>query len=175
MTCQSQKHQDQEFKKNARLNGDYDQIWKNTNKCVFCDLKEKYILLEENEIVLAVNLYPYIDGQLMAIPRQHVRSPKELTPAQWETMRKFSYLAKKMLKKIYGYKGLWTLIREGGGQAQMTVSDHLHMQFIPFDKSSLCQWNYRQLKNTPLENTQKFKEQKKLMTATLKKFEKKYQ
>jgi diadenosine tetraphosphate (Ap4A) HIT family hydrolase len=165
---------DQQLKKNARVNGDYDQIWQNTGKCVFCDLKEKYVLLEENEIVLTINLYPYIDGQLMAIPRQHIRSPKELTAKQWETMRKFSYLAKKMLKKIYGWKGMWTLIREGGEQAQMTVSDHLHVQFIPFDKPDLCQWNYRQLKNTPLENAQKFKEQKKLMIETLEKFEKKY-
>lgn len=166
---------DQQFKKNARVNGDYDKIWKNTGKCVFCDLKKKYILLEENEIALTVNLYPYIDGQLMAIPRQHISSPKELTPQQWATIRKFTYLAKKMLKKIYGWKGMWTLIREGGEQAQMTVSDHLHVQFIPFDQSDLCQWNYRQLQNTPLENVEKFKQEKKLMIETLKKFEQKYQ
>jgi len=175
MIKQSNQNQDQQYKKNARINGDYDQIWQNTNKCVFCDLKKKYILLEENEIALTINLYPYIDGQLMAIPRKHIRSPKELTPKQWETMRKFSYLAKKMLKKIYGYKGMWTLIREGGDQAQMTVTDHLHMQFIPFDEANLCQWNFRQLKNTPLENTQKFKKQKKLMQDCLKKFSEKYQ
>lgn len=167
--------QDQQHKKNARVNGNYDQIWQNTGKCVFCDLKKKYILLEENEIVLTINLYPYIDGQLMAIPRRHIRSPKELSAVQWDTIRKFSYLAKKMLKKIYGWKGMWTLIREGGEAAQMTVSDHLHVQFIPFDNPDLCQWNYRELTNTPLENVQKFLEQKDVMAETLKKFEQKYQ
>ena len=174
-SASSNLQQDQEFKKNARTTGKYDQIWKNTGKCVFCDLKQKYILLEENEIVLAVNLYPYIDGQLMAIPRQHISSPKELSPVQWETMRKFAYIAKKMVKKIYNCAGMWSLLREGGQPAQMTVTDHLHMQFIPFDKADLCQWNFRQLKYTPLENVAKYKEQKKELLTLLKKFSQKYQ
>lgn len=165
---------DQVYKKNARTKGHYEQIWQNTGKCVFCDLKDKYILLEENQIVLTINLYPYIDGQLMAIPRQHVRSPKELTDKQWQTIRKFAYLAKKLVKKIYGHQGLWTLIREGGTEAQMTVTNHLHVQFIPFDKPDLCQWNYRQLKNTPLENAAEFKKKAKYIKKLLKRYQKKY-
>ena len=90
----------QQYYKNARLSGDYAQIWRNTGKCVFCDLKKKYILLEENEIVLTINLFPYTDGQLMAIPRQHISSPKQLSQTQWETIRQFNYVAKKMIKKV---------------------------------------------------------------------------
>ncbi len=165
----------QNYKKNARAKGHYDQIWQNTGKCVFCDLKDKYILLEENEIVLTINLYPYIDGQLMAIPRRHIRSPKELTPKQWETMRKFAYLAKKIIKQVHGCKGMWSLIREGGEKAQMTVTDHLHMQFIPFDEPDLCQWNYRRLRYTPLENAALYKKEAKKIKRILKRFEKKYQ
>lgn len=171
----STQEQDQEYKKNARINGEYDKIWQNTGKCVFCDLKNKYILIEEHEIALTVNLYPYIDGQLMAVPRQHIRSPKELTPQQWETIRKFTYLAKKLIKKVHGYKGMWTVIREGGPEAQMSVTDHLHVQFIPFDKADLCQWHYRKLKHTPLENTDLYKKETKKIKKLIKKFEQKYQ
>ncbi|MBD3250454.1 MAG: hypothetical protein GF381_02720 [Candidatus Pacebacteria bacterium] len=166
---------DQEYKKNARTEGHYEQIWQNTGKCVFCDLKDKYILLEENDVALTINLYPYLDGQLMAIPRQHVRSPKELSPTQWETIRKFAYLAKKLVKKIYNHQGLWTLIREGGAEAQMTVTDHLHVQFIPFDQPDLCQWNYRQLENSPLENVSKFEQEADYIKKLLKRFSQKYQ
>lgn len=174
---QSAQHhkQDQHYKKNARVNGDYDHIWRNTGKCVFCDLKEKYILLEENEIVLTINLYPYIDGQLMAIPRQHIASPKQLSAKQWKTIRKFNYLAKKAMRKIYGYKGMWTLIREGGERAQMSVTDHLHVQFIPFDQADLCEWNYRQLQHTPLENAQNYRHQAKYIKKLIKRFHRKYQ
>jgi len=167
--------QDQEYKKNARVNGEYDKIWQNTGKCVFCDLKNKYILIEENEIALTVNLYPYIDGQLMAVPKQHIRSPKELSSQQWETIRKFTYLAKKIIKKVHGYKGMWTVIREGGPEAQMSVTDHLHVQFIPFDKADLCEWHYRKLQYTPLENTDLYKKEAKKIKKLIKKFEQKYQ
>lgn len=165
---------DQLVKKNARTKGEYEKIWQSTGKCVFCDLKDKYILYEENEIVLTINLYPYIDGQMMAIPRKHLQSPKELTSSQWETIRKFNYVAKKMLKKIFGYKGLWTLIREGGEVANMTVTDHMHVQFIPFDAPDLCKWNYRELKNTPLENVALYREKAEEMRELFEKFEKKY-
>ncbi len=165
---------EQEKMKNARTSGEYDKIWQSTGKCVFCDLKEKYIILEENDIALTVNLYPYIDGQIMAIPKQHIQSPKELTPIQWETIRKFNYIAKKMMKKIYGYKAMWSLIREGGSLAQMSVSDHLHIQFIPFDSKDLCIWNYRDLKNTPIENADKYRQEAEEMSVLAKKFGKKY-
>ncbi len=161
--------------KTARTSGEYAKIWQNTGKCVFCDLKDKYIIWEENDLVLTINLYPYLDGHLMAIPRSHISSPKELSPAQWETIRKFSYIAKKMLRKIYGYKSMWTLIREGGTKAQMTVTDHLHVQFIPFDAPDLCQWNFRELKYGAEENAQKYKQQLGEIKKLAKKFGQKYQ
>lgn len=165
---------EQEKMRIARTENRYDTIWKTVGKCVFCDLKEKYIIFEENNIVLTINLYPYIDGQMMAIPRKHIHSPKELTETEWDTMRKFNYIAKKLMKKIYGYKGMWTLIREGGERAQMTVTDHLHMQFIPFDASDLCNWNYRELRNTPIQNVDLYRKQTEELQVLAKKFEKKY-
>ncbi|MFW5720135.1 MAG: hypothetical protein ACOCXT_03870 [Candidatus Dojkabacteria bacterium] len=168
------KPMNQEHMKEARTSGRYSTIWQNTGKCVFCDLKEKYILHEENGIVLTINLYPYIDGQLMAIPRRHIQSPKELTQKEWDTIRKFNYIAKKLIRQTHGHKGMWTLIREGGEKSQMTVSDHLHVQFIPFDAPDLCNWNYRVLKNTPLENISLYRKEKEELQSLLRKFEKKY-
>ncbi len=165
----------QKYMKEARTNGHYSDIWQNTGKCVFCDLKDKYILLEENDIVLTINLFPYIDGQLMAIPREHIRSPKELSSSQWDTIRKFSYLAKKLMREVHGYKGMWTLIREGGEKAQMSVTDHLHVQFIPFDRADLCEWNYRELEYTPQENADKYKSEAHYIKKLLKRFNRKYQ
>lgn len=164
----------QEEMKNARTSGNYDHIWQNTGKCVFCDLKDKYIIHKENGIALTINLFPYIDGQLMAIPLRHVASPKELTQSEWETMRKFAYLARKMIKDIHKIKGMWTLMREGGVDAQMSVSDHLHMQFIPFDKADLCTWNYRELKHTPIENADLYLKNIKEFIKDYNKFDNKY-
>jgi len=174
VTSNLSEEQKQQKYLNARTSDWYDHIWKTVGKCVFCDLKEKYILHEENGVVLTINIYPYIDGHLMAIPRRHVSSPKELSQLEWETMRKFTYLAKKLMRKAYGHKRMWTLIREGGAEAQMTVTDHLHMQLIPFDSPDLCKWNYRELNFTPLENVEKYKKLAKDFAKNSIKFEKDY-
>ncbi|MEP7104157.1 MAG: NUDIX domain-containing protein [Candidatus Dojkabacteria bacterium] len=157
----------------ARTQDWYDSIWKTVGKCVFCDLKDKYILHEENGVVLTINLYPYIDGQMMAIPRRHVKSTNELTQVEWEIMRKFGYIAKKFFKKIHGHKAMWSLVKTGI-LAQGTVADHLHMHFIPFDKQDLCNWNFRELKYAPLENVELYKKDAREFVKNYMKFDSKY-
>jgi diadenosine tetraphosphate (Ap4A) HIT family hydrolase len=165
----------QEYYRDARTGGYYGKIWTSVGKCVFCDLRDKYIVYEENGIVLAVALFAYIDGNLMIIPRRHVKSVKELTDAEWETCRKFMYIAKKMIRKVHDIKGIQYIIRDGGIEAQSTVSDHLHIHCIPFDAPDLSTWNYRELKYTPLENADLFKAQADKIKSLADKFETKYQ
>ena len=66
------------------------------------------------------------------------------------------------------------MIRDGGIEAQSTVSDHLHMHVIPFDAPDLSVWNYRTLKYTPYENAEKFRSQEKKIKELSKRFEEKY-
>lgn len=152
----------------------YEEIWQNVGKCVFCDLKEKYIIHEKGGIVLTTNLFPYIDGQLMIIPRRHVNSLKELSQNEWESMRMYGYLAKKLFREVHKLKDMWFLLREGGPTAQKTVTDHLHVQLVPFDKADLVKWNYRKLKNTPIENAEKYQRLSSYISEKLKKFQNKY-
>jgi len=163
----------QEMYRDARLTGKYDDIWQSTGKCVFCDLKDKYVIYEENGVVLTIVLFAYIDGHCMIIPRRHVRSVKELTPAEWETMRKFMYIAKKMIREIYGIKGM-QIIQKDGADAQSTV-EHLHFHCMPFDGPGLDVWNYRKLANTPLQNAELYKHKILDIEKLAKRFSKKYQ
>ncbi|HUD11757.1 MAG TPA: HIT domain-containing protein [Candidatus Saccharimonadia bacterium] len=171
ITPEDQKQQ--EYYRDARTGGYYGEIWKNVGKCVFCDMRDKYIFFEENGVVMTVKLYAYIDGDLMIIPRRHVRSVKELTPAEWETMRKMMYIAKKLVRMVHGIKGM-QIIQKDGIQAQSTV-EHLHFQCMPFDSPDFSVWNYRDLKNTPLQNANLYKQQAKAIADLEKKFEDKYQ
>lgn len=164
----------QEYYRDARTKGYYDKIWSSVGKCVFCDLRDKYLFYEENGVVMTVALYAYIDGNLMIVPRRHVKSIKELMPAEWETMRKMMYIAKKLVRKVHGIKGVQYLIRDGGIEAQSTVSDHLHLHCIPFDAPDLSVWNYRELKYTPLENAELYKSQQKEILKLGKRFTEKY-
>jgi histidine triad (HIT) family protein len=162
----------QEYYRDARTKGYYDGIWQTVGKCVFCDLREKYIFYEENGVVMTVPLYAYIDGSLMIIPRRHVRTVKELTPSEWETMRKMMYLAKKLVRRVHGLKGM-QIIQKDGIDAQSTV-EHLHFHCIPFDAPDLSVWNYRELKNTPLENATLYKAESQDLESLSKRFDSKY-
>lgn len=166
-------HKKQELYRDARNTGAYDGIWQNVGKCVFCDLNEKYVVYEENGVVLTVALYAYIDGHIMIIPRRHIRSVKELTELEWETMRKFMYIAKKMIRSIYGIKGM-QIIQKDGAEAQSTV-EHLHFHCMPFDAPDLNVWNYRKLTNTPLENAELYRHKKSDIEKLSKRFAQKYE
>ncbi len=162
----------QELYRDARYTDQYDGIWQNTGKCVFCDLKDKYVIFEENGMALTITVFAYIDGHMMIIPRRHVRSIKELTPVEWETVRKMSYLAKKLIRKAHGVKGM-QFVQKDGADAQSTV-EHLHFHCIPFDGPDLSTWHYRKLKNTPLENVGLYKAQAKTIDKLDQKFGEKY-
>ncbi|MCW1908205.1 MAG: deaminase [Candidatus Saccharibacteria bacterium] len=162
------------YYRDARTKGHYDKIWQSVGKCVFCDLRDKYIFHEENGIVMTVALFAYIDGNFMIVPRRHVRSVKELSEAEWLTVQKMMYIAKKIIKKAYGIKGLQFIVRDGGIEAQSTVSDHLHMHAIPFDAPDLSVWNYRELKLTPYENAERYRNHREDIESLGKKFDTKY-
>jgi len=158
--------------RDARVNGTYDQIWQSVGKCVFCDLNDKYVLYEENGVVMTIALFAYIDGHFMIIPRHHARSVKDLTPGEWETMRKFMYIAKKMIREVHGIKGM-QIIQKDGATAQSTV-EHIHFHCVPFDEPDLSVWNYRHLKNTPIENAELYRSQIEKIQKLSRRFEKKY-
>lgn len=170
-----EERQKQEYYRDARTGGYYGKIWTTVGKCVFCDLRDKYIVHEENGVVLAVPLYAYIDGNLMIIPRRHVKSAKELTPEEWETVRKFMYIAKKMIRKVHGLKEMIYMIRDGGNLVNSTVQDHIHIHCIPSDGPDLNTWNYRKLKYTPLENATLFRTEAAAITKLSERFSDKYE
>lgn len=162
----------QAFYRDARYTNTYDGVWQNVGKCVLCDLKDDYIIYEENGVVLTITLYAYIDGQMLIITRRHVRSVKELTPEEWDTMRKFMYIAKKIIRKNTGIKGM-QIIQRDGANAQSTV-EHIHFHCIPFDSPDLCTWNYRKLANTPKENAAKYRALSSEISKLSKRFDEKY-
>jgi histidine triad (HIT) family protein len=162
----------QEGYRDARITGTYDSIWQSVGKCVFCDLRDKYVFYEENGIVMTIALYAYIDGHFMVVPKRHVRSVKELTAAEWETMRKLFYIAKKLIRKIHGVKGM-QIVQKDGADAQSTV-EHIHFHCVPFDSPDLSTWNYRQLSKTPLENADLYKSKRNSIAKLSQRFAEKY-
>ncbi len=171
----SEEFAQEELFRTARTTGAYDQIWQTVGRCVFCghdEVEKHHEIYEENGVYMTVPAYAYIDGHLLVIPRRHVRSVKELTHEEWETMRKMFYLAKKMIRDIYGIKGM-QIVQKEGRDAQSTV-EHLHFHCVPFDAPDLSAWNYRELQNTPYENAEKYRTQSDKLAKLAKRYEEKY-
>jgi diadenosine tetraphosphate (Ap4A) HIT family hydrolase len=167
---------EEEAFRTARVSGAYDQIWQTVGRCVFCDhdqTQERHEIYEENNVYITVPAYPYIDGHLLVVPRRHIHSVKELTPGEWETMRKMFYIAKKMIRKTHGIKGM-QIVQKDGITAQSTV-EHMHFHCIPFDSPDLNTWNYRELKHTPYENAMNYRAKAELLQKLARRFEEKYE
>ncbi|MCL2085367.1 HIT domain-containing protein [Candidatus Saccharibacteria bacterium] len=160
--------------RDARITGKYDNIWQTVGKCCFCEMNDKYVFHEENGVVMTVPLYAYIDGHILIVPRRHVRSVKDLTTEEWETIRKFMYLAKKIIREVHGIKSV-QYVQKDGVTSQATVPDHIHFQVIPFDEPDLSVWNYRKLKHTPAENSNLYKNKHDKLQKLSKRFSDKYE
>lgn len=144
---------------NARKNGKYADIWTKTGKCVFCDLKDKYIIAKNASAVLTVNIFPYIDGHLLVIPIRHVEDFLEVTPDEWSHMRDMAELGTKLLRCELGIEELWLLFRAPGGfRAQKTVP-HCHMLVLPY-KKEIVNWNYQEITIPPIELAERLRNAK---------------
>jgi len=135
---------------NARKDGEYGEIWTDTDKCVFCDLKEKYIVDEKDGIVLTVNLFPYYDGHLMIIPRRHFEKFDEVTPKEWVTMQELAKIGIKLLREKLGIEDVWVLFRAPGGNGAGKSVKHAHMHLVPYEKGCV-EWRYGEITISPEE------------------------
>ncbi len=120
----------------ARESGFYKKVLEEVGKrgkCVFCDLKKKYLIKEIDRVVLTVALYPYIDGHLLIIPRRHIEAGDDLTRKEREAIYKLQMVAKRLLKEKLGIENYWFLVREGNGVAVGKTVNHWHYHVLPYD------------------------------------------
>jgi dCMP deaminase len=141
---------------NPRVSDWYDRVVSSLDKCVFCDLKAKYIVAEESGMVLAVNLFPYVDGHLLIIPRRHIEKFCELTLDEWVAVRRLTLLGMDLLKRGFDTENSNVLYREGGVGSGKSLG-HLHLHIMPCVPGFLARnekgifYTYQELKLASLE------------------------
>lgn len=150
----SKDYYEQNNLKNARTNGGYTEVVQNLTKCPFCDLKSKYFVAEESKLVLTVNLFPYIDGHMLIIPKRHVEAFDELTDLEWKQLKKLITIGKKIIKEHFGVTGVNFLYRQGNNSG--ISLGHLHFHLIPTPKIILNP-TYTEIKETPLETAERLR------------------
>jgi histidine triad (HIT) family protein len=86
-------------------------------------------LFENPNLVVFRDINPHAPVHLLIVPKRHIRSVNDLTPADNDILAEMITTAKQMAKKekidISGYKLLFN-VEKGGGQ----VIFHLHLHLM---------------------------------------------
>jgi len=142
---------------NARKSGFYDQIAKeaeSSGRCVFCNLKDKYIITKKDGWVLTVNLFPRSSGDLMIIPKKHVERYEELLPEDHLAIADLNKLGMELLSKGLDVNSYYLLLRDGS-ETDKTVR-HLHAHVMHY-RNGLIDWHIQDDLILPLEAAKKLR------------------
>jgi len=142
------------LQKTARTSGQYEKVLHDLTKCVFCDLRAKYIIDEEDGVILSANLFPYTNAQLIIIPRRHVEKMSEMTVPEWSAVKKLTEKALRLLKNVYDIRDVNVIYREGERAGKSLR--HAHINIIPFT-ADLMTWNYQEITEEPIEVAKRLK------------------
>ena len=98
---------------------------------------------------MTVNLYQYLDGHLMVIPRRHIESLAETNQKEWQAIFYLLNLGVKKLQDKLKINDIYILDRPLSGffKTGKTVA-HSHFHIIPY-KPELVSWHYQKVSIHP--------------------------
>lgn len=126
--------------------GKYKTTYKSAG-CQFCDqvvIKDQQVKQLEGEYwrVLACK-YPYMDGNLMIIPKRHVTNTDKLSQDEWHEFSKILLKSQELLSKLFATQS-FNIMMQIGPNSGASIK-HLHWMIIPRPKKvSLTGWNVLQ-------------------------------
>jgi len=135
---------------NPRLSGEYwnETADKEAKKCVFCDLREKYVVMSNEQATLTVNIFPYIDGQLLVVPHRHIERFEELATEEALAIHELTREGVGLLKEVLEVKNVWIILRDGE-VAGKTIR-HLHTNIMPYVEG-INTWHYQDITVEPTD------------------------
>ncbi|MBN1613537.1 MAG: HIT domain-containing protein [Deltaproteobacteria bacterium] len=104
-----------------------------TDTCVFCDgtaARENLVLYKGKRAFVMLNLYPYISGHLMIIPRRHISRMEDLSREEKIEIFDLLDLSVRVLKEAMKPDGFNIGINMGIA-AGAGIDDHLHVHVVP--------------------------------------------
>jgi len=115
------------FKYNKKLDNN------EVKSCDFCSSKiykmQGCKSLEGKYWKILVNLYPYMDGNLMIIPKRHIVKIDEIKNDEWEEFHEIILKTQKKLTEIFKTKSFNVGINIG--KSAGSSIPHMHWQIMP--------------------------------------------
>lgn len=102
------------------------------NDCIFCKIAGGAIpsdrVYEDEQVVVFKDIYPKAPVHLLMVPRQHVESLDDLTPAHDGLMAHMLHTLPEVARRAGLTDGYRTIINTGRGGGQEVP--HLHMHIL---------------------------------------------
>ncbi|HEY6051404.1 MAG TPA: HIT domain-containing protein [Thermoanaerobaculia bacterium] len=104
--------------------------------CIFCDLprskndRENLVLGRTARTFAMLNKFPYNNGHLMVIPRQHASDLQALSDEDHEELGAMLRVALRLVGSAYSPHGA-NVGMNLGGAAGAGIADHLHWHVVP--------------------------------------------
>jgi ATP adenylyltransferase len=107
-------------------------------ECIFCDFpaagparfREHLILAAQPHAFVIMNRFPYNNGHLMVVPRQHVGDPAELAPEVYDETLRLVRDATTALRGVLHPHG-FNLGQNLGRVAGAGIENHVHWHIVP--------------------------------------------
>lgn len=142
--------------RNPRLDGNYENLAaeREAEKCVFCDLRPKYVITQNELATLTVNIFPYTNGQLLVIPHRHIVTLDEITNDEVLAIHDLSKFGANLLRDRLGIENFWLILRDGNSSGK-TIK-HLHNNILPYNPE-LNTWHHQEITIPPIDLAEKLR------------------
>ena len=112
---------------------------------------------------MTVNLFPYVEGHLMVIPRAHVEKLSDLSGEDWVRCQELIGLGMDVLREGLGIRDMNILYREGTKTSGSSLK-HLHIHLLPIVEGFMVYeefgftYKFQDINVAPIEMAQKLRE-----------------
>ena len=105
----------------------------NEENCTFCRMREHKLshvaLLEDEEVLAVMDLYPAAPGHVLVLPKRHIETIYEMPEDLGAQIMRVAILVAKALKEKLSPNGI-NLIQSNEAAAGQTVQ-HFHLHIVP--------------------------------------------
>lgn len=104
--------------------------------CIFCVYptegrdRERLILGRSEHSFVILNKYPYNNGHLMVIPKEHVSDLSQLSEERFDDLQRLLRTSAAVIREVYGPDAM-NVGMNLGRAAGAGIADHLHWHIVP--------------------------------------------
>ncbi len=100
-----------------------------SGRCVFCNLKEEFVIAHYHGWTMTTNFYPRSQANLLVLPDRHLVSMTEFTEQDAIARQRLEQLGYSLVRESFGIESVHFILREGSGDKTV---EHVHGHIMDY-------------------------------------------